>query len=142
MISANWCYQKLPTTPKLTEFNNFLLVCRFLGKNLSNFISPDLKLHNRYCHNENGSKGVPCTMSLYTFHRKILLHFDNFVSTIYFHIIVTSYHRPFFSVCKWKNSAPFLLAAFVLTTKGTEYKVAFRLLTEWRFPEWRFSKYN
>ena len=113
-------------TPKLSEFNNFLLVCRFLGKNLSNFISPDLKLHNRYCHNENGSKGVPCTMSLYTFHRKILLHFDNFVSTIYFHIIVTSYHRPFFSVCKWKNTKGQLISkglfdVIVSTKKPTKF---------------------
>ena len=33
------------------KFNNFLWVCWFLGKNLSNFVSLDLKLHNCYCHN-------------------------------------------------------------------------------------------
>ena len=30
--------------------NNFLWVCWFLGKNLSNFVSPVWKLHNPYCH--------------------------------------------------------------------------------------------
>ena len=79
------------TPPHYNNSQNSIIFfgCRFLGENLSNFVSPDLKLHNRYCHNGNGSKGVPCTMGLYTFHGKILLHFDNFVSTIYFHIIIS-----------------------------------------------------
>ena len=29
--------------------NNFIWVCWFLGKNVSNFVSLDLKLHNQYC---------------------------------------------------------------------------------------------
>ena len=40
-------------TSPLTRFsksNNFLWVCWFLGKNLSNFVPPIWKLHNRYCH--------------------------------------------------------------------------------------------
>ena len=65
-------------------------------------------------------------MGLYTFHDEILLHFDNFVSTRYFHISVRALNRTIDHVCNWKNSAPFLRAAFVLTTKGTEYKVASR----------------
>ena len=28
----------------------FIWTCSFLAKNLSNFVSPSLKLHNRYCH--------------------------------------------------------------------------------------------
>ena len=32
------------------KFNNFLWVCWFLGKNLSNFVPPVWKLHNPYCH--------------------------------------------------------------------------------------------
>ena len=33
-----------------SKFNNFLWVCLFLGKNLSNFVPPVWKLHNPYCH--------------------------------------------------------------------------------------------
>ena len=35
----------------LIQFNNFLWVCWFLGKNLSNFVPPVWKLHNPYCNN-------------------------------------------------------------------------------------------
>ena len=35
---------------QFSKFNNYLWVCWFLGKNISNFVSPDLKLHNLYCH--------------------------------------------------------------------------------------------
>ena len=34
-----------------SNFNNFLSVCWFLCKNLSNFVPPAWKLHNPYCHN-------------------------------------------------------------------------------------------
>ena len=34
------------------QFNNFLWVCWFLGKNLSNFVPSAWKLHNSYCHNQ------------------------------------------------------------------------------------------
>ena len=43
-----------PLTP-FSKFNNFLWVCLFLGKNLSNFVPPAWKLHNPYCHNGNPS---------------------------------------------------------------------------------------
>ena len=33
------------------KFNNFLWVCWFLGKNLSNFVPPNWKLYNPYYHN-------------------------------------------------------------------------------------------
>ena len=35
---------------KFSKFNNILWGCRFCSKNLSNFVSLDLKLHNWYCH--------------------------------------------------------------------------------------------
>ena len=35
---------------QLQWFNNFLWVCCFLGKNLSNFIPPVWKLYYPYCH--------------------------------------------------------------------------------------------
>ena len=38
------------TLTQFSIFNNFLWVCWFLGKNLSTFVSPNLKLHNLYCH--------------------------------------------------------------------------------------------
>ena len=34
-----------------SKFNNFLWVCWFLCKNLSNFVPPAWKLHNPYWHN-------------------------------------------------------------------------------------------
>ena len=34
-----------------SKFDNFLWVCWFLSKNLSNFIPPVWKLHTPYCHN-------------------------------------------------------------------------------------------
>ena len=36
---------------QFSKLNNFLWVCWFLGKNLSNFVSPAWKLDNLYCHN-------------------------------------------------------------------------------------------
>ena len=36
---------------QFSKFNNFLMACWVLGNRLSNFVSLDLKLHNRYCHN-------------------------------------------------------------------------------------------
>ena len=44
-------------TSPLTQFSkfiNFLWVCWFLGKNLSNFVPPVWKLHNPYCHSVEG----------------------------------------------------------------------------------------
>ena len=35
---------------QFSKFKNFLWVCLFLGKNLSNCIHPVWKLHNLYCH--------------------------------------------------------------------------------------------
>ena len=35
---------------QFSKFKNFLWVCWFLGKNLSNFVPPAWKLHNLYCH--------------------------------------------------------------------------------------------
>ena len=37
---------------KFSKLNNFLWACWFLGKNLSNFVSPLWKLNNPYCHSE------------------------------------------------------------------------------------------
>ena len=36
---------------QFSKFDNFLWVCWFLGKNLSNFVPFIWKLHNPYCHN-------------------------------------------------------------------------------------------
>ena len=44
---------------QFSKFNNFLWVCWFLGKNLSNFVPPVWKLHKPYCHTlryEHGDK--------------------------------------------------------------------------------------
>ena len=40
---------------QFSKFYNFLRVCRFLCKNLSNFVYPVWKLHNPYCHNVYGT---------------------------------------------------------------------------------------
>ena len=42
-------YRGLPLV-QFSEFNNFLWVCGFLCKNLSNFLYLVWKLHNPYCH--------------------------------------------------------------------------------------------
>ena len=39
---------------QFSKFNNFLWVCWFLSKNLSNFLPPVWKLHYPYCHNLHG----------------------------------------------------------------------------------------
>ena len=46
-----WCpiFDTSPLT-QFSKFNNFLWVCWFLGKSLSNFVPPAWKLHNPYCH--------------------------------------------------------------------------------------------
>ena len=41
---------------QFSKFNNFLWVCWFLVKNLSNFVPPAWKLHNPYCHTWNSVK--------------------------------------------------------------------------------------
>ena len=53
-----WCpiFDSSPVH-QFSKFNNFLWACWFLGKNISNFVSLDLKLHNRYCHNDAVAKG-------------------------------------------------------------------------------------
>ena len=38
---------------QFSKFKNFLWVCWFLGKNLSNFVPPVWKLHNPYCHSRH-----------------------------------------------------------------------------------------
>ena len=43
-----FCYTS-PLT-QFSKFNNFLWVCWFLGKNLSDFVPPVWKLHYPYCH--------------------------------------------------------------------------------------------
>ena len=50
-LLLKWCsiFESSPLN-QFSKFNNFLWVCWFLSKNLSNFVSPDLKIHNRYCH--------------------------------------------------------------------------------------------
>ena len=40
---------------QFSQFNNFLWVCWFLCKNLSNFVYPVWKLHNPYCHNHQNN---------------------------------------------------------------------------------------
>ena len=39
---------------QFSKFNNIPWICWFLSKSLSNFVSPYLQLHNRYCHNGQG----------------------------------------------------------------------------------------
>ena len=49
-----WC-TIFDSSPLLqnSKFNNFLWVCWFLCKNISNFVPLIWKLHNPYCHNGN-----------------------------------------------------------------------------------------
>ena len=47
-----------------SKFNNFLWVCWFRGKNLSNFVPPVWKLHNPYCRIEHVSTKFACLSTL------------------------------------------------------------------------------
>ena len=51
-LLLKWCpiFDSSPLH-QFSKFNNFHWVCWFVGKTISIFLSPDLKLHNRYCHN-------------------------------------------------------------------------------------------
>ena len=44
---------------KFSKFKNFLWVCWFLCKNLSNFVSLPWKFHNPYCHNAHHTIASP-----------------------------------------------------------------------------------
>ena len=52
-----WCpiFDTSPLT-QFSKFNNFLWVCWFLGKNISNFVYSAWKLNNPYCHNRYAGK--------------------------------------------------------------------------------------
>ena len=43
-----------PPLIQFSKLNNFLWVCWFLGKNVSNFVPPIWKLNNPYCHTVYG----------------------------------------------------------------------------------------
>ena len=47
-----------PPLIQFSKFNNFLWVCWFLAKNLSNFVPPVWKLHNPYCRTGDAHKIV------------------------------------------------------------------------------------
>ena len=52
---------------QFSKFNNFLWVCWFLGKNLSNFVPPAWKLNNPYYHTghpnlPDQNKSEPCVL--------------------------------------------------------------------------------
>jgi hypothetical protein len=48
-----WCpiFDSSPLL-QFSKFNNFIWVCWFSAKKLSNFVSLPWKLHNRYCHDK------------------------------------------------------------------------------------------
>ena len=62
---------------QFSKFNNFLWVCWFLGKNLSNFVSPAWKLHNPYCHSHH-SGILPRTWDLSDLGHWCLITFPRF----------------------------------------------------------------
>ena len=55
---------------QFSKFKNFLWVCWFLGKNLSNFVPPVWKLHNPYCHS-GGMRPVGFGQIYLTFNSKV-----------------------------------------------------------------------
>ena len=46
-----WIQLQNPYLVQFSKFDNFLWVCWFFSKNLSNFVSSVWNLHNPYCHN-------------------------------------------------------------------------------------------
>ena len=66
ILLLKWC-SSFDTSPP-SKFNNYLWVCWFLGKNLSNCVPPTWKLHNLYCHIlYNASLPSPYANTLYVF---------------------------------------------------------------------------
>ena len=78
---------------QFSKFNNFLWVCWFLGKNLSNFVPPVWKLHNPYCHSVQGLKGQ---ISLK------YMHSVQGICILYLHSCLCSYNRDFPAL--WKTT--------------------------------------
>ena len=64
----------------ILKFNHFLWVCWFLGKNLSNFVSPVGKLHNPYCH--NAQLEIQILIWLYSRSSQLFI-FDNINAGVY-----------------------------------------------------------
>ena len=56
---------------QFSKFHNFLWVCWFLGKNLSNFVPPACKLHNPYCHTFHPPPAYQCPLLTNSVHRVI-----------------------------------------------------------------------
>ena len=54
-----WCpiFDTSPLT-QFSKFHNFLWVCWFLGKNISNFVPTVWKLHNPYCHTRHSESEI------------------------------------------------------------------------------------
>ena len=65
---------------QFSKFKNFPLVCWFLCKNLSNFVSLPLKFHNPYCHKFTYFMNVCHSSSLMYFHKTAPLSFIRLVS--------------------------------------------------------------
>ena len=69
-----------------SKFNKFLWVCWFLGKNLSNFVSPIWKLHNPYCNNQGyPNKHFYCSSQFIGFSKvMVLISFTHLITvTLY-----------------------------------------------------------
>ena len=83
----NWLWKSNVDTSPLHQFSkfiHFLSACWFLGKNLSNFISPAWKLDNPYNYdNDNGTK------DLY-YSTKICLLMLGFIFLLMFHLFIES----------------------------------------------------
>ena len=70
LYSLKWCpiFDTSPLT-QFSKFNNFLWVCWFLGKNISNFVPPAWILDNPYYHNLH----INCILFSYSIHNRWLL---------------------------------------------------------------------
>ena len=91
----NWLWKSnfgtFDTSPltQFSKFNNFLRVCWFLGKNLSNFAPPVWKLHNPYCHNVHKK-----------IHKKTR---GKYIATAQFGDILKEFSCLFLSLLSWKE---------------------------------------
>ena len=70
---------------QFSKFNNFLWVCWFLDKNLSNFVTPNWKLDNLYYHTQGGLNFQNTSNKLHTksFERKKFLNNKDFHPCFY-----------------------------------------------------------
>ena len=122
----------LPINP-ISKFNNFLWVCWFLGKSLSNFVPPVWKLYNPYCHSRHRKIYLGLIVKIQCGNIKIMSHIHYTIDVICqkeekvccFEIVilaVTNWHWYFFLSFIWKLNKTKTSKSFFITVPHFSFK--------------------